>query len=801
MAKKRKVKKSLKQISQKRLLFVLFLLSFVLVFIIGKLIYLQIFDVADQYEAQVDQSVDEVEVSASRGNILDRNGNILVQDSSAKSVHIIPLDVENGKEKDLATLLAQKLGLDYKEVYEKVTRLENDRVEMKSGVSQDVADTITQKITKGIAYKNGTLYCIPDEIADSAAAAGAISDATGMEYDSALKYLTRRENSPIKIKGKVDNSLAQEILDSQSKKDAAGKTESTNGIELIEDSRRYYTNGNFASYLLGFTDANYDGLSGVEATCNDILSGEKGIAYFQKDATGNTIPSQTKIIKQPTQGKNITLSIDSNIQNMAEKAVSSAIEEWKAKSGTAIVMETKTGKILAMASKPDYDLNDPYTISDAFKAKKAEDLSGKSESDQLSEMWKNPAVASNYEPGSTFKAVTAAAALEEGVVSPDTTVYCSGSININGVTVNCTGNHGTQSVTEAIANSCNPGLVQIIQRLDPNKFYQYAYNFGYGEKTGIELTGEEAGLISRRFDDSGAINELDYSTLSFGQGLATTPIQNLAALNCVVNNGYYMEPSVLADNNDSALGVNGKLGSSKQIVSSETSKEMRDIMVNVVTGSSTLKNLSEGYSIGGKTGTAEKFVDGAYSKTAYVTSFFCYAPVEDPQYSILMVLDEPSSDASGGTSAAPAAIEIMKQILGASESSVSSTGVGGTVVVPDLVGLNLETAKAILDEKGIAYTVNQKDHGSIVLSQSIDAKGSYAEGDTLALDVGTSESIENGKVRVPDLTGLSVQFCNELLKGLGLNLKVQGSGFATGQNPAPGSAVDKNSDVTVTFAQ
>ncbi|MGL4549100.1 MAG: stage V sporulation protein E, partial [Eubacterium aggregans] len=190
MAKKRKVKKSLKQISQKRLLFVLFLLSFVLVFIIRKLIYLQIFDVADQYEAQVDQSVDEVEVSASRGNILDRNGNILVQDSSAKSVHIIPLDVETGKEKDLATILAQKLGLDYKEVYEKVTRLENDRVEMKSGVSQDVADTITKKITKGIAYKNGTIYCIPDEIADSAAAASAISDATGMEYDSALKYLT-----------------------------------------------------------------------------------------------------------------------------------------------------------------------------------------------------------------------------------------------------------------------------------------------------------------------------------------------------------------------------------------------------------------------------------------------------------------------------------------------------------------------------------------------------------------------------------------------------------------------------------
>jgi stage V sporulation protein D (sporulation-specific penicillin-binding protein) len=788
-------------LSQKRLLWVIIVFACIGLWIIGRLVYLQVFDATDQYEAQISQSVDEETVTASRGNIYDRNGTVLAKDSSAKSVKVIPLDVEEGREEELAKVLSEKLSLDYNEVYKKVVQLEDNKIEVKTGVSQSDATTILQSVTEGVDYTDGTLYCIPAEIKNTDAATAAIAGTLKMDSADVKAYLTKRENSPITIKSKVDNELAAEIRDSQSTTDSSGNVVSTNGVELIQDSRRYYTNGNFASYVLGFTDYNYQGLTGVEATCNDVLSGENGIELLQKDAMGKTIPSQTKIIKQPVQGKDITLSIDSNVQNIAEKAVTEALTQWKAKSGTAIVMETKTGKILAMTTKPDYDLNDPYTISADYKSKHADDLAGKSENDQLSEMWKNPAVSFNYEPGSTFKAITASSALEEGVVNPETPVYCSGSININGVTVNCTGNHGAETVTQAIANSCNPGLVQIIQKLDPNKFYQYAYNFGYGQKTGIELTGEEAGLIGRVFDSAGDINLLDYSTLSFGQGLATTPIQNLSALNCVVNNGYYMSPSILMDNNDSSLTVNGKLGSPKQIISEATSKEMRDIMVNVVTGNATLANLSEGYSIGGKTGTAEKFIDGAYSKTAYVTSFFCYAPVEDPKYSILVVLDEPDSSASGGTSAAPAAISIMEQIIGNSDSSASSEGVTNTITVPDLVGQSLDTAKAILDEKGIPYTVSQQDSGTTVLSQSIAAKSAYNTGDQLELVVGTSATDHDGKVIVPDLSGLSVQSCNELLKGLGLNLKVQGSGFATEQSPAAGTSVDKNSDVTVKFSE
>lgn len=799
----RKKPKSQAQVKHGRMLFVIAALAFVLLVIIIKLVTLQIFDASDQYAAQVDQSVDEVNISASRGNIYDRNMNLLVQDSSAKSVNVIPIDVEDGKEEDLAKYLSEKLGVDLNEVKAKINQLEDDKVEMKTGVSQSVADTITASVKEGIAYENGTLYCYPDEIKDAKAAAATISQALDSSSESMLKILTRKENSTVKIKGKVDNELAQEIKDAQTTKDENGKVESTNGVELIDDNRRYYTNGNFASHVLGFTNSDYVGVTGIEATCDDVLSGEDGVVYYQKDATGNTIPSQTKIIKQPTQGDDVVLSIDSNVQNIAEKAVSAAIEQWKAKSGTAIVMETKTGKILAMATKPDYDLNDPYTITDEYKQKMASDLEGLNESEQLSEMWKNPAVAFNYEPGSTFKAITASSALEEGVVTPDTTVYCSGSININGVTVNCTGNHGTQTVTEAIANSCNPGLVQIIQKLDPNKFYQYAYNYGYGKKTGIELTGEEAGIISRVFQDDDTINDLDYSTLSFGQGLATTPIQNLTALNCVVNNGYYMKPSVLMNDNVASLTANGELGTPKQMISEDTSAAMRDIMVNVVTGNSTLANLSEGYSIGGKTGTAEKFINGAYSSTAYVTSFFCYAPVEDPQYSILMVLDEPDSNASGGTSAAPGAIEIMKQLLGPTDGdgTTESANQGSTITVPDVVGQTSASAKEILDQKGIAFKQENKDSGNVVLSQSLEAGSVYETGAEMVLEIGTSETAATGKVKVPNLKGQSVQACNEILTGLELNLKINGSGFATSQNPAAGTEVDKNSEVTITFSE
>ncbi|MDP2842548.1 MAG: penicillin-binding transpeptidase domain-containing protein, partial [Acetobacterium sp.] len=538
----------------------------------------------------------------------------------------------------------------------------------------------------------GTLYFIPIKIKDPGVVASTISKDLDYNYEALYARATRKENQPVLIMGKVDNALALEIKESEAIIGEDGEIDGYNGVELLDDYRRYYTNGNFASYILGFTGRDYSGLYGVESTYEDVLSGEDGVVYFQKDANGNQIPSQTKILKEPVQGEDIVLTIDSNIQLMAEKAVKEAATTWKTKSVTAIVMETKTGEVVAMATTPDYNLNDPFTLDANFAATHAEDLAGKTEQEQLAEMYKNQAVSFIYEPGSTFKALTGAAALEEGVMTPDTVVYCEGRIQIGDAVINCaTGPHGSVTVSDAIAYSCNPGLVQIIEKLNPDVFYQYVYNFGLGERTGIALDGEEAGIVNRLSTATGGINEVDYATFSFGQGLAVTPIQIISALNSVVNDGYYVKPTVIS------AETSGKpIESQKQIISKETSAATREIMRKVVGYDSDMTALSEGYSVGGKTGTAEKFINGEYSRTKYVTSFYCFAPVEDPKYSVYVVLDEPAAGAYGSTSAAPTAISLIKQALNYNSADTTLGGAAtqeiqkGNITVPDLVGQNID---------------------------------------------------------------------------------------------------------------
>lgn len=784
---------------QNRIMIAMVVLSLCLIIVIGKLFSLQIVNSTGKYERQVDQLVEEVPIKASRGDIYDRNKNVLAKDSSATAVNVIPYDVEQPER--LANTLSTKLGLKYEDVLTKISVLENNIVEVKTGVSQGTAVIVLSHNFDGVSIEDNTVYLEPIKIKDPKAVASALSSDLSYDYTSIYNKATQKENQPVLIRGKVDNALAQEIKNAEAIKDDSGEIQSYNGIELLDDYRRYYTNGNFASYILGFTGMDYTGLYGVEATYNDVLSGEDGVVYFQKDADGNQIPSQTKILKEPVQGQDIVLTIDSNIQLMAEKAVKEAAATWQTKSVTAIVMETKTGEVVAMATNPDYNLNDPFTLDPTFAATHAEDLQGKTDEEKLAEMYKNQAVSFIYEPGSTFKAITGSAALEEGVVTPDTIVYCDGAIQVGDAVINCaTGPHGAETVSDAIAHSCNPGLVQIIEKLNPDVFYQYVYNFGLGQKTGIELDGEESGIVNRLSTANGGINEVDYATFSFGQGLATTPIQIISALNGVVNNGYYEKPTIISNE------TKGKASqSSKQVISTETSTAMREIMRKVVGYDADMSALSEGYSIGGKTGTAEKFINGEYSSTKYVTSFYCFSPVEDPKYSVYVVLDEPKAGAYGSTSAAPTAISLMKQTLNYNSADTTNTGgvtqeiQSGTITVPDLVGQNSDFAASILNEKGIKYSVDPTTTGSTVVSQSVPTNSVYDPNTELVLGLGDSGSESAGTVVVPDLKGLSIQSANEILTGLGLKLKITGNGFATSQTPAPTTVVDKGSDVSVTF--
>ncbi|WP_296561178.1 PASTA domain-containing penicillin-binding protein [uncultured Acetobacterium sp.] len=784
---------------QNRIMIAMVVLSLCLIVVIGKLFSLQIVNSTGKYERQVDQLVEEVPIKASRGDIYDRNKNVLAKDSSATAVNVIPYEVEDPER--LARTLSSKLGVKIEDVQKKITVLENDIVEVKTGISQGAAAIIGSHNFEGVSIVDGTLYFIPIKIKDPGAVASAISKDLDYNYEALYARATRKENQPVLIMGKVDNALALEIKESEAIIGEDGEIDGYNGVELLDDYRRYYTNGNFASYILGFTGRDYSGLYGVESTYEDVLSGEDGVVYFQKDANGNQIPSQTKILKEPVQGEDIVLTIDSNIQLMAEKAVKEAATTWKTKSVTAIVMETKTGEVVAMATTPDYNLNDPFTLDANFAATHAEDLAGKTEQEQLAEMYKNQAVSFIYEPGSTFKALTGAAALEEGVMTPDTVVYCEGRIQIGDAVINCaTGPHGSVTVSDAIAYSCNPGLVQIIEKLNPDVFYQYVYNFGLGERTGIALDGEEAGIVNRLSTATGGINEVDYATFSFGQGLAVTPIQIISALNSVVNDGYYVKPTVI-----SAETTGKPIESQKQIISKETSAATREIMRKVVGYDSDMTALSEGYSVGGKTGTAEKFINGEYSRTKYVTSFYCFAPVEDPKYSVYVVLDEPAAGAYGSTSAAPTAISLIKQALNYNSADTTLGGAAtqeiqkGNITVPDLVGQNIDFAASILNERGINYVVDPETSGATVAAQSLPTNSVYDPNSELILALGETDSAAVGTVIVPDLKGLSIQSANEILTGLGLNLKITGNGFASSQTPAATTVVEIGSDVNVTF--
>ena len=790
-----------REMSMKRFLIMIAVAVVVLViYVTPRLLYLEVIDTSDLYAAQVDQAIVESPIQAERGNIYDRNMNLLAQSASAQNLKVIPYNVKDAQK--LAKTLSSKLSLDYNTVYAKVTTIEDNIVEVVGSVKEDDYKALEKTVKKGIKYDKGMLYVIPKDIKDPKTTASAICAAIDKtEYDDVYAKCTQKKGSPISIMGQVDNDLAKSILNSQTTTDEDGNIESTNGVVLEESHKRYYTNGNFASYVLGFTNDNNDGVTGVESTYNSWLGGEDGTAYYIKDANQKDIPSLTRTAKEPVKGKDLVLTIDSNIQMITENALDETIKKWHAKSGTAIVMDAKNGEILAMATAPDFNLNNPYSVPAEFIETHKEDLKGKNDDEKQNEMWKNPAVQFVYEPGSTFKAITSAATLEEGVVRPDTHVVCHGSMVVDDIPVACTDVHGDTTVAAAIEHSCNPGLIQMIQKLPYDVFYRYAYDFGFGHGTGIELGGEEAGLFNLPLNADGSFNMFDYSQRSFGQGMATTPIQLLTGLNAVVNNGNYVTPTLISDKNKD-IESNRVTKPAKKIISDETSAEMRNIMQRVVTGNPLLAPDAEGYSIGGKTGTAEKFINGRYSATKYVTSFFGYAPVEDPKYTIVVVIDEADPSAFGSTSAAPPAIDILKQTLDYKSTAEKNATAfeSGAVTVPDLVGQNVAFAKQILDEKKIPYRIEGAQSNAKVLSQSIPANTVYDKKSEMVLTAASDDVQNSGKVAVPDLTGKNIQEANELLKGLGLNLKVTGSGFAKSQKPAAGTEVEAGSEVSVTFA-
>ena len=437
------------------------------------------------------------------------------------------------------------------------------------------------------------------------------------------------------------------------------------GINIDEDTKRYYPYSTLASHIIGFVGSDNQGLDGIEAKYNEVLTGQNGSISKMLDAKGNIIGDGGENYKETIQGNNLILSIDMNIQAIVEKYLEEAcIENICTDGGNVIIMDPRNGDILAMATYPYYDLNNPYKINKPELEEIWKELDSTQKSLSLQTMWRNKAVTDTYEPGSTFKLVTASAALEEKLATADRqgAFCCTGGIEVSGIRIKCWRYyrpHGSQSLRNGLMNSCNPVFIGLGQKIGVTKYYEYLRKFGFLEKTGIDLIGE-AGSIFLKEERVGPV---ELATISFGQRFEVTPIQMITMVSCIANNGKYVKPRVVKEIQNPVTGEKIEIEPiyKNQVISEDTAKEVLSMMTSVVSEGTGKNARVQGYNIGGKTGTSEDGVNTG----KYVTSFIGVAPTDNPRLCILVTLYNPTGEAGhqGGTVAAPVAGKILNEVI------------------------------------------------------------------------------------------------------------------------------------------
>lgn len=433
------------------------------------------------------------------------------------------------------------------------------------------------------------------------------------------------------------------------------KALSLRGIIISSDTERYYPNNNFLAQVLGFTNVDGKGLSGIELSYDKELSGTPGVRIAEADNKRSELPYNSPDIKKPVDGKDVMLTIDETIQQFAEKAAAQALETNHAKSVTITVMDPNNGEILAMVSKPDFNPNTPYKAANT--------------SDELARLWTNRAVQDAFEPGSIFKVITAAAAMEENVVKEDDKFVCNGSLNVKGRIIYCWehAGHGVENFIDILRNSCNVGFMEVGKKLGKTKLVAYAKKYKFGQKTGIDLPGESAGIVR----SADKINDVELANMSFGQGIAVNAVQYMAAFNAVANGGTWIRPHIMKqvthlDESGNTIVDKEYTDLNKQsIVSGDTAKTLRGYLEKVVSDGVGINAFIDGYRIGGKTGTAQKITPGkGYEAGKYMSSFAGMAPVDNPKITMLISIDEPdASNYYAGQTAAPAAKQLYSDIF------------------------------------------------------------------------------------------------------------------------------------------
>ena len=557
-----------------------------------------------------------------------------------------------------------------------------------------------------VSYTTYNVYVRAREVENAKEVSEYLSNLLGLNYLSVYEKVIKKNVSEVLIKLQVSADLAERIYE-----------KNLSGVYLAESVGRFYTYGNLLSQVLGFVSVDNVGQSGMEAQYESYLKGVDGYSFTQSDLQGKEIGGTLRYYVPATKGADITLTIDSKIQLILEQALEKAMQEQQAKGVTGLVMNAKTSEILAISSKPSFDLNniprdDLITLFDQSKIKAITDV---------------------YEPGSTFKILTLAAALEEGVVSENDRFYCTGSRVVDGVKIKCwrsTG-HGSQTLQEGLTNSCNCVFMELALRLGVDKFYEYMQKFGLGEKTGVDLAGEASGILM----DKSLVKTVDLARMGFGHAVAVTPVQLLTAVCGILNGGNLTTPTVL-DNIVDCFGntlLQGESTVKRQIVSASTSQKICE-MLSGVTNKQGDCTFIEGYDVGGKTGTAQKYDEtGHIAQGKYISSFIGTYPASNPEYVIMIMVDEPGAGAYyGSVVAAPYGKEILSGIFEyKSIPKDNETASIEFVQMPDITGWLLSDAAVELGKLGLFYETDGE--GGVVNRQLPPAGTTLAKGDTIIL--------------------------------------------------------------------
>ncbi|MEG1930476.1 MAG: penicillin-binding transpeptidase domain-containing protein [Anaerovorax sp.] len=528
-----------------------------------------------------------------------------------------------------------------------------------------------------------------------------LSSILGLE-EAAVKATITKPTSLVKVAKYIDKDKADQV-----------RAKEIPGVEIAEDVKRYYPLGAFASHLLGSVTDDNRGLAGIEMKYNNYLSGLPGRWIKDTDRDGDSLTYGVEKYYKAENGLNVVLTLDAVIQHIAEKAIATAQADTQADMVECIVMDPKTGDVLAMAATPEYDPNNSRVPLDPAQAAYVETLSDEEKMTYWNKMWRNPTVSDVYEPGSTFKLLTTAIALEEGVTSLNDTFTCTGSIKVATENIKCwryTNPHGLQTLVEAVGNSCNPVFVTLAQRVGLEKYFEYMDLFGMTERTGIDYPGEGYAILQKKE----TAWPVGLSTMSFGQGIAITPIQLITAISALGNDGKLMQPRLVKELTDDKGDVIQSFDTKtvRKIISKQTADEMCLIMEAVVDEGGSKASKIDGYRIGGKTGTAQMAENGVYSKTKYCSSSINMAPMDDPQIAVLVVVRYPKGAYYGSVVAQPASKQITQEVLRYLNiqphytQEQLQTMEGQMVVIPSVTGLNAGEAKAALKAAGLGFTVS-----------------------------------------------------------------------------------------------